>query len=150
MGIDHAPQQHRLRLVPQVGQGDEAQAGTHALHTRALVVRGDGPRGHRGNVWVRLLDKGQQAVQVLHLIPRRILVHQPLFCRLPGDGAAVQRQVHALSIGGHQLVAHRLVHVAVQVVVGRLGWQQVGQRHNLVAVLLAQDHVVAGILAATH
>ena len=67
-----------LRLVPQVGQGDEAQPSAHALHPRALVVAGNGARCDGSDVRVALLDKCQQGGQILHLIALGVLVHEAL------------------------------------------------------------------------
>lgn len=40
------PEQRALRLVPQVGQGHQAQAGANLLHPQPLVVARDGPAAH--------------------------------------------------------------------------------------------------------
>ena len=45
---------------------------------------------------------------------------------------------------------HRLVHIAVQVVRLVLLWQKIGERNDLVALLLRQQHGVARVLAATY
>ena len=64
------------------------------------------------------------------------------------DAAAQQGHAHAVRVQPNDVVANGLEHVAVQLVHASVCWQQVGQRHNLVALLLAQQHVVAGVLAA--
>jgi hypothetical protein len=46
---------------------------------QALVpTRGNCARGDGRHFWVCLLDKGQEAVQILHLISLGVLVHQAL------------------------------------------------------------------------
>lgn len=62
------------------------------------------------------LDEEQQLVQILHLVPlRHAVVPAGVQARAP-DGASVQGQIHGLSKQVYGLVAHGLVHVAVQLV----------------------------------
>ena len=55
------------RMVLQAGPGQTCRR-----------TRGDGSRADSCDARVALLDVGQQAVQVLHLISLGVLVHQPL------------------------------------------------------------------------
>lgn len=62
------------------------------------------------------LDKVQQLIQVLHLISLRFTVVSAGVQAGALDGASVQGQIHGFSIQLDGLVAHRLVHVAVQLI----------------------------------
>lgn len=64
------------------------------------------------------LDKVQQLIQVLHLISLRFTVVSADVQAGALDGASIQGQIHGFSIQLDGLVAHRLVHVAVQLICG--------------------------------
>lgn len=63
--------------------------------------------------------------------------------------AAIQGQAHALCIQGDDIVAHCLEHVAVELIHPRGFRQQIGQGNDLMAMPLAQEHVVARVLPTT-
>ena len=67
--------------------------------------------------------------------------------RRPADVPAVQGQAHALGIERDDVVPHCLEHIAIQLVYPRRCRQQIRQSYDLMATLLAQQHVVARVLA---
>lgn len=64
------------------------------------------------------LNKVQQLIQVLHLIPLCFTVVSAGVQARALDGASIQGQIHGFSIQLYGLVTHCLVHVAIQLICG--------------------------------
>ena len=181
--VDHVLQQLGLVALPQVGERLHAQPFAYVLHSILLVrgqngARRDGVHGVAVAAVGRLefvLDTLEDAIEVLDLVAGVArLVLQVGVEHLARDVRSIQRQLHRLRVHVDHLVAHRLVHIAVDllhnvvvVVTGvnvalvsvsvvfivnaeRVRRTQVDEGDDLVAALHALHHVERGVLATAN
>ena len=76
-----ATSSRRCRTAADIVQVQHCMCSAHLPHmfnSQALVVGGDGSRGHSLDVWHALLGIAEQMVQVLHLITLSLCVGLPL------------------------------------------------------------------------
>ncbi len=90
-----------------------------------------------GNVFGSSLKQG------LRIVGSKGSRKEYLVNRGPADVPAVQRDAHALCVQGDDVVPHCLEHVAIQLIHPSSCGEQVPQCDDLMAMPLAQQHVVA-------